>query len=109
MSYVQQYTKITKMPTLKTYFSQILSKLKRTRSQITSDLYILHWKSSYDVMLFMCQSRSTIFRGIVILSPRDMQEYIFMFSIASASTVNSTIKSPIDAVKFSNTMQLSPK
>jgi hypothetical protein len=32
-----------------------------------------------------------------------------MFSIASASTVNSTIKSPIDAVKFSNTMQLSPK
>ena len=85
MSYVQQCTKIIKMPTLKTYFSYILSKLKRTRSQITSDLYILNWKSSYDVMLSMCQSRSTIFRRIlifVIFRPRDMQEYIFMFSIA---------------------------
>jgi hypothetical protein len=33
----------------------------------------------------MCQSRSTIFRGIlifVIFRPGDMQEYIFMFSIA---------------------------
>jgi hypothetical protein len=33
----------------------------------------------------MCQSRSTIFRGIlifVIFRPRDMQEYNFMFSIA---------------------------
>ena len=33
----------------------------------------------------MCQSRSTIFRGIlifVIFRPRDMQEYTFMFSIA---------------------------
>jgi len=85
MSYVQQYTKIIKMPTLKTYFSSILSKLKRTRSQITSDLYILNGKSSYDVTLFMCQSRSTIFRGIlisVIFRPRDMQEYIFMFRFA---------------------------
>jgi hypothetical protein len=50
-----------------------------------SDLYILNWKSSYDITLFMCQSRSTIFRGIlicVIFRPKDMQEYIFMFSIA---------------------------
>jgi hypothetical protein len=30
MSYVQQCTKIIKMPTLKTYFSYILSKLKHT-------------------------------------------------------------------------------
>jgi hypothetical protein len=40
---------------------------------------------SYDVTLFMCQSRSTIFRGIlnfVIFRPRDMQEYFFIFSIA---------------------------
>ena len=84
MSYVQQFTNIIKMPTLKTYFSEILSKLKRTRSQITSDLYILNWRSSYDVTLFMCQSRSTIFPGIlifVIFRPMDMQEYIFMFSI----------------------------
>ena len=69
----------------------MLSKLKRTQSQITSDLYILNWKSSYD-MLFMCQSRSTIFPGIlffVIFRPRDMQEYIFMFSIALEWTVNS--------------------
>jgi hypothetical protein len=54
-------------------------------TQITSDLYILNWKSSYDVTLFMCQSRSTIFPGILIFvtfRPRDMQEYIFMFSIA---------------------------
>ena len=34
-----------------------------------------------------------------------MQEYIFMFSIA----LEWTMKSPIDAVKFSNTLQLSPK
>jgi hypothetical protein len=57
-----------------------------------SDLYILNWKSSYDVTLFMCQSRSTIFPGIlifVIFRPRDMQEYIFMFSIALEWTVNS--------------------
>ena len=70
----------------------MLSKLKRTRSQITSDLYILNWKSSYDVTLFMCQSRSTIFPGIVIFvifRLRDMQEYIFMFSIALEWTVNS--------------------
>jgi hypothetical protein len=33
-------------------------------SQITSDLYILNWKSSYDNTLLMCQSRSTIFPGI---------------------------------------------
>jgi hypothetical protein len=64
MSYVQQYTKIIKMSTLKTYFSSILSKLKHPRSQITSDLYNLNWKSSYDVTLFMCQNRSTIFHGI---------------------------------------------
>jgi hypothetical protein len=38
-----------------------------------------------------CQSRSTIFPGIltfVIFRPRDMQEYIFMFSIALEWTVN---------------------
>jgi hypothetical protein len=43
-------------------------------------------------MLFMCQSRSTIFPGIlicVIFSPRDMQEYTFMFRIALEWTVNS--------------------
>jgi hypothetical protein len=48
------------------------------------DLYVLHWKSSYDVMLFMFQSRQQHF-GIlicVIVRPRDMQEYILMFSIA---------------------------
>ena len=40
---------------------------------------------SHDVMLFIGQSRHTTFRGIliyVIFLPRDMQEYIFMFSIA---------------------------
>jgi len=26
-----------------------------------SDLYVLHWKSSYDVMMFMCQSRQQHF------------------------------------------------
>jgi hypothetical protein len=50
MTYLQQYTKIIKMPTLKTYFSQIMS-----------DLYILNWKSSYDIMLFMRQSRQQYF------------------------------------------------
>ena len=66
--------------------------MKRTRSEITSDLYILNWKSSYDVTLSMFQSRSTIFPGIlffVIFRPRDMQEYIFMFSIALEWTVYS--------------------
>ena len=98
---LQQCTNIIKMPTLKTYFSYILSNLMRTRSQITSDVYIrvttklpnseqsnkgkvkthkyinrqnqsttgklwklcytLNWKSSYDVMLFMCQSRQQYF------------------------------------------------
>jgi hypothetical protein len=74
MSYIQQCTKLIIIPTLKVNFSYILSKLKRTRSQTTSDLYILNWKSSCDVTLFMCQSRSTIFRGIlicVIFRPRD--------------------------------------
>jgi hypothetical protein len=45
------------MPTMQTYFSYILSKLKRTRNQMTSDLYVLNWKSSYDVMLLMYQRR----------------------------------------------------
>jgi len=59
--------------------------LKRTRSQITSDLYILYWKSSYDVHVVYEPKSSTIFHGIlicVIFRPWDMQEYIFMFSIA---------------------------
>jgi len=33
-----------------------------TRSQKTSDHYVLNWKSSYD-MLFMCQSRQQHFGG----------------------------------------------
>jgi hypothetical protein len=60
LSNVQQCTKIIKMLTLKTYFSYIWSKLRRTRSQITYNLYVSNWKSSYDVndvMLVMCQSR----------------------------------------------------
>jgi hypothetical protein len=47
MSYLQQYTKIIKMLTLKTYFSWIWSELKRTRSWITSNLSVSNWKSSY--------------------------------------------------------------
>ena len=46
MSYFQQYTKIIKKLTLKTYFSLIVSNLKRTRSQITSNLSVSNWKSS---------------------------------------------------------------
>ena len=56
-SYLQQCKKIIKMFTLKAYFSWIRSQLKHTRSQITSNLYVSNWKSSYDIMLFMCQSR----------------------------------------------------
>ena len=59
--YLQQYTKIIKMPTLQTYFSYILLKLKRTRNQMTSDLYVLNWKSSYDVILLMYQRRQQYF------------------------------------------------
>jgi hypothetical protein len=74
------------MPILQTYLSYILSKLKRTRSQMTPDLYVLNWKSSYDVMLLMCQSRQQHFGGILICTIFRpgiyMQEYIFMFSIA---------------------------
>jgi hypothetical protein len=47
---------------------------------------------SYYVTLFMCQSSSTIFPGIlifVIFRPRNMQEYNFMFSIELEWTVNS--------------------
>jgi len=60
MSYLQQYTTIIKKLTLKTYLSYIVSSLKCTRSQITSNLYVSKWKSSYDVndvMLVMFQSR----------------------------------------------------
>ena len=62
----------------------------------------------------MCQSRSTIFPEMlifVIFRPRDMKEYILMFSIALEWIVNSICdhQIPIDAVKFSNTIQLSPK
>ena len=59
--YLQQYTQIIKTPTLQTYFIYILSKLKRTRNQMTSDLYALNWKSSYDVMLLMYQRRQQHF------------------------------------------------
>jgi hypothetical protein len=38
--YLQQCTKIIKTPTLQTYVSYILSKLKRTRNQMTSDPYV---------------------------------------------------------------------
>jgi hypothetical protein len=62
MSHLQQYTKIIKIPILQTYFSLNLSKLKHTRNKKkTSDIYILNWKSAYDVMLFMCQSRQQHF------------------------------------------------
>jgi hypothetical protein len=53
--YLQLYRKIIKTP------SYILSKLKRTRNQRTSDLYVLNWKSSYDVMLLMYQRRQQHF------------------------------------------------
>ena len=59
--YLQQYTKMIKTPTLQTYFSHILSKLKCTRNQMTSDLYVLNWKSSYDIMLLMYQRRQQYF------------------------------------------------
>jgi len=35
--------------------------LKRTQNQKMSDLYVLNWKSSYDVKLSMCQSRQQHF------------------------------------------------
>ena len=45
------------MTTLQTYFSSMLLKLKRTPNQKMSDLYVLNWKSLYEIVLFMCQSR----------------------------------------------------
>ena len=59
-SYLQQCPIIIKMFTINAYFSQIRSQLKRIRSQITSNLYVSNWKSSYgvnDVMLVIRQSR----------------------------------------------------
>jgi hypothetical protein len=53
------------------------------------DHYVLNWKSSYDVMLFMSQKSSTTFRGIlicVIFRPRDMQEYYMLFGIFARDT-----------------------
>jgi len=41
------------MSTLQAYFSEISSKLKCTQSKKMSDLYVLNWKCSYDIMLFM--------------------------------------------------------
>jgi len=52
---------------LQTYFSEMLSKLKRTRSQKMFDLYILSWQSSYDVMFFMCESRQQHFTEFVFV------------------------------------------
>ena len=56
MSHLQPYTKLIKMPTLQTYLSEILTKLKHTQNRKTSHPYVLNWRSSYDVV-FMCQSR----------------------------------------------------
>jgi hypothetical protein len=55
----------------------------------TSDLYTLSWKSSYDGMLFMCQSRQQQFHGFVIcviFRPRDLQEYYMLFGIFARDT-----------------------
>ena len=50
------------MPTLQVNLKKLnLLKLKRTQSQNTTDLYVLNWTSSYDVMLFMCQSHQQHF------------------------------------------------
>ena len=49
------------MTTLQNYFSSMLSKLKRTPGQKMSDLYVLNWKSLYEIVLFMCQSRQQHF------------------------------------------------
>ena len=59
MSHLQQYTTINKIPTLQTYFSLSFIKIEAYTKPTnkTSDLYVLDWKSSYGVMLFMCQSR----------------------------------------------------
>jgi len=46
-----------------------------------SDLNILNWKSSYDVMLLMCKVVNNISRNFN-LCDFYMQEYIFMFSSA---------------------------
>jgi hypothetical protein len=46
-------------------FSYIWSKLKRTRNQMMSDLYVLNWKSSYDVMLLMYQRRQQYLNNII--------------------------------------------
>jgi hypothetical protein len=58
VSYFLQYTKIIQMTTMQTYFIKILIKLKievYTKPKNVSSLH-LSWKSTYDVMLFMCQS-----------------------------------------------------
>ena len=76
-----------------------------------SDLYILNWKSSYDVM----SSRSTIFPGIlifVIFRPRDMQEYIFYVQYCIRMDRKLDLRPPnlqLMPLNFSNTIQLSPK
>jgi hypothetical protein len=49
------------------------------------DYYVLHWKSSYDVMFVYVPKSSTTSRGFLIcmiVRHRDMQEYNLMFSIA---------------------------
>jgi hypothetical protein len=45
----------------------------------TSDLYVLNWESSDDVMFFMCQGRQQRFSEFefVFFRPRDVQEYFF--------------------------------
>jgi hypothetical protein len=55
-------TTIIKIPTLQTYFSLKFVKTVGYMKPKTSDLCTLNWKSSCDVMLFMCQSTCTISR-----------------------------------------------
>jgi hypothetical protein len=61
MSHLQQYKKIIKMSTLQTYFSLKFIKIEAFTKPKTSDIYVLNWKSSYDFMLCMCQSRQQHF------------------------------------------------
>ena len=61
MSHLQQCTEIIKIPTLQTYFSLKFIKIEAYTKPKTPDLYVLNWKSSYDIMLFMCQTRQQYF------------------------------------------------
>jgi len=78
MSHLQQYTKIIKMLTLQTYFSEILSKLKRTQSQKTSNLTFL----TASLHMTSC----CLYAKVVLNISRNFKMFVFLDPVICKNT-----------------------